>query len=665
VDWYPWGQEAFDAAQHLDRPIFLSIGYATCHWCHVMEQESFEDASIAKELNATFICIKVDREELPEIDSIYMEFAQSMMSGATGWPLNMILTPALQPFFAATYLPAHTLNGMVGLSELIKQIRDVWTSEERKNLELQSAQIVEIFAEHQNIGDADEIYEVEELHEALDFIFKNADPVNGGMKGAPKFPLGYHINFMLNYSAKAKESRALFLAERSLQMMHRGGIYDHLAGGFSRYSTDEKWLLPHFEKMLYDNSFLATAYFEAWKVTKRLEYRNVAEEVVDYILKEMTHSLGGFYSALDADSEGKEGYYYTWRYEEVQKLLGASESRLFCDYYDITEAGNFEGRNILHTNIAMEEFAKRKGFDPLELEALFAEQRNILAKARLLRIPPLKDDKILCSWNGLMIATMAKVVHHKEIHRYSDAAVKAAHFLKEHLWKNGILLRRWRDGEACYEGSLEDYAFLTKGCLALFEANRGSVWLEWALELVAALETHFHNDLGGYYQTSEHQEHIILRKCYYSDGAEPSGNGVHCENLMKLYQITGNDVYLERAERILKAVTPYIEKYPSGYCYHLMNITRYHDKNAATLVIALNSDNHHQEALFEVINNSFIPHKSVVWVHQKDALLLKLIPDLKHQIAQEDKTTLYICHQGVCKKPLTSFSEMLEAIALL
>jgi len=666
IDWYPWGEEAFAVAKELDKPIFLSIGYATCHWCHVMERESFEDPLLAKQMNSVFICIKVDREELPEVDSLYMEFAQSMMAGAAGWPLNLMLTPSLQPFFAATYLPAHTLHGMMGLSEITKQIAEIWSGDERELLEEQSAKIVELFSEHLHFS-GEKLPEKEDLEDAVDFLFKIADPIYGGMKGAPKFPLGYQINFMLRYSAKMKDSRALFIAERTLDMMHRGGIYDHIAGGFSRYSVDEAWFLPHFEKMLYDNSLLAEAYNEAWRATKKASYRQVAEEVLDYVLREMSHPHGGFYSAQDADSEGREGYYYTWLHSEVQSLLGEKESRLFCDFYDVTADGNFEGRNILHTKFSLEEFAAKRALNPKDLEHLFDLQRRVLFDARSERVPPLKDDKILCSWNGLMIAAMAKATHNKNSNRFCDGAVSTALFLKKHLWKekDKILLRRWREGEAKFEAGFEEYAFLISGLISLFEANRGSDWLKWALELAEVTEQTFKSQDGAYFQTSGKDESIILRKCQYSDGAEPSGNAVHCENLLKLYSITYDERYLSSAEAVLKAVDKYIENYPPGYCYHLMNVNRYYDKNAPTIVVALNEDKLYQEALFELINTSFIPHKVVIWRHVDDSVIGNLLPSVASQVPIDGKTTLYICHHGVCKKPLTLFSDMVEAISEL
>lgn len=661
VDWYPWGEEAFKQAIAMDRPIFLSIGYATCHWCHVMEQECFENVDVAQTMNSSFVNIKVDREEHPEIDAIYMEFAQSMMSGAAGWPLNLILTPSLHPFFAATYLPPHSSHGMLGLIELLEQIHEVWNGEDRERIESQAGKIVEIFAHNIHVqGDA--LLDKEAIDDAAELYFKLADPIYGGIKGAPKFPVAYQINFLLHYSAWRKDSRAMFIAERSLEMMRRGGIYDHLGGGFARYSVDERWFQPHFEKMLYDNALLASAYFEAWQATKQKRYWETTEEILNYTLRVLTHPEGGFYSAEDADSEGNEGLFYTWRLEEVQNILGKKEAVHFCEYYDITEEGNFHGRNIMHEPLTLNEFATAKGLNPVDLELLFKIQGQVLAKVREQRVHPFKDDKILTAWNGLMIYAMAQAVNCAAEDNFLMAAQRAARFIKNHLWRDGFLLRRWRDGEGSFEAGLEDYAFLIRGLLALFDAGLGTEWLQWALQLNAILKSDFKSEGGAYYQIRSADENVILRKCLFTDGAEPSGNAVQCENLLKLYQITSEEQYLQDAEDIIKAVAEPLDNYSPGYCFHLMNIGRYYDKQAPLIVIALNSSNEHQRVLFELLHCHFIAHKSVVWLGENDQLLQQMVPLSQEYVPLNGQTTLYICYQGVCQKPLTILSEIQDAI---
>lgn len=661
VDWYPWGKDAFTAAQESDKPIFLSIGYATCHWCHVMERESFENEEVAELMNETFINVKVDREELPEVDSLYMEFAQSMMAGAAGWPLNVILTPELQPFFAATYLPSQNKHGLMGLIDLILRIKEVWQSEDKQHLIEQAKKIVEAFSANMHIV-GDTLPERDQIEDTAEMIFKLADPVFGGMKGVPKFPIGYQSNLMLQYSSMMKDSRALFLVEKTLDMMHRGGIYDHLGGGFSRYSVDEKWLVPHFEKMLYDNALLASAYTEAWQVTKKDLYRIVSEEILDYVLRDMTDPKGGFYSAEDADSEGHEGYFYTWTIDEVRNILGREEAQLFCEFYDVTEEGNFEGRNILNTSFRLEEFALKKGMDPQELASLFSAQKQILWKARERRVHPFKDDKILSSWNGLMIHSMAEAGCAFDEKKYLDGAVKAAQFIKDNMWRNGQLLRRWRDGEALFSAGIDEYAFLIRGLITMFESDCGSEWLDWSIQMTDILKEQFKASEGAFYQTDGRDQHIILRKCLFSDGAEPSGNAIHCENLLRLYQLTLNEDYLTQAEDILKAVKQFIDNYAPGYCYHVMNLMRYYNNHAFTTVIALNSTNQYQKEICQLFSNAYFLHKSIIWRHEGDENLFNRIPFIKNQIPIDKKTTLYICRQGICQKPIVELSEMIEAV---
>lgn len=661
VDWYSWGPEAFEAAKSQDKPIFLSIGYATCHWCHVMEKESFEDAEVAEKMNSTFINIKVDREELPEVDALYMEFAQSMMAGAAGWPLNVILTPDLQPFFAATYLPANANYGLSGLSELIERIKDIWNSEEKVRVTEQAEQIVEIFSRNIMVA-GDRMPEKELIDEAADKLFKMADPAYGGIKGAPKFPIGYQWNFLLHYAAMTDDNRALFLAERTLDMMQRGGIYDHLGGGFSRYSTDEQWLVPHFEKMLYDNAILAFTYLEVWQATQRPFYRTVCEEILNYILRDMTHPEGGFYSAEDADSEGHEGYFYTWTEAEIQNILGKAESLLFCEFYGVTANGNFEGRNILHTSKRLEVFAEEKGMESQELGTLFAMQRQILWKTRKRRISPLKDDKILSSWNGLMIFSMAEAGAAFGNEMYLSAALKAATFIKDHLWVDGKLLRRWRDGEGSFRAGLDEYAYMIKGLLSLFETGCGTKWLELALQMTQILSEQYKGEGGAFYQTDGADHHIILRKVHLADGAEPSGNAIHCENLLRLYLITSEKHYLLEAEDILKAVYPLLENHSPGYSFHALNLIRYYDKNAVTCVIALNDQEKYKNELSQLFYHASIPHRAIVWRSPSDDRLQDLIPFLKTYKPVDNKTTLYLCSQGTCQKPITELSEMITAI---
>src|SRR5581483_9817830 len=520
VDWYPWGQEAFDLAKALDKPIFLSIGYATCHWCHVMEKESFQNVEVAEMMNDAFVNIKVDREELPHVDNLYMELAQALMSSSGGWPLNLVLTPELKPFFAATYLPPVNRRGMVGMGQFIQSIKHLWTTEDRKHLIDQADKIVKIFERSSQPCGA--VLPTEEsLSNAVEILYGLVDPVYGGMKGKPKFPWGYQSCFLLQYSKVKGDSRALFCAELTLDKMLRGGIYDQIGGGFSRYAVDERWMIPHFEKMLYDNAILARTYLAGWKYLKKESYKSACEEILNYVLREMTHPQGGFYSAEDADSEGQEGMFYTWSFEEIHEVLSEEEAQVFCRYYGVTPQPNFEGRSVLYIPYPLEEFAEMHGVPLEKLKTLLSQSREKLMQRRQKREHPFKDDKIIVSWNGLMIDVMSAASQALGKSEFKEAAVKAARFIKEHLWKECRLLRRWREGEGRFAAGLDDYAFLIKGLITLFEEGCGSEWLIWAIELTGVLEKEFKAPEGAFYYAAEDQT-LMVRKCEYYDGAEPS-----------------------------------------------------------------------------------------------------------------------------------------------
>jgi len=627
VDWYPWGEEAFELARKEDKPIFLSIGYATCHWCHVMEKESFENSDVAKTMNETFINVKVDREELPQVDNFYMEFAQAMMSTPGGWPLNVLLTPDLKPFFAVTYLPPRERKGIMGLIEFCGQINSLWHSEEKNNLMDQADQLLEIM-EHSFQTKGEELPDEIQIFNAAQSLFSVADENYGGIKGEPKFPLGYQAEFLLQYAKAKKESRALYFVEVTLDNMYKGGIYDHLGGGFSRYCTDEKWQIPHFEKMLYDNAILAKTYFQSWKYTKKESYKKVCDETIAYVLREMTHPEGGFYSAEDADSDGHEGLFYTWDYNEIQEIL-KEDTEKFCNAFGVTKEGNFEGRNVLHLENSDEGLENCK-------KALFERRSK--------RNHPFKDDKILSSWNGLMIDALACV-------GYTDAAVKAADFIYKNLWKEGRLLRRFREGDSRFRAGLDEYAFMIKGLLSLYEAGMGDRFFQWALEMTKILESEFKAEGGAFYQTDS-QDTLLFRKCDFYDGAEPSGNGVHLENLLRLYQATADEHFLNQAEDILKAAEEFMETFPPGTSYHYMGLQRYYDTDAPTIAIALDESRTLEKEIKEMLSTRFCPHAFIRWNP----------PDKK---PIDGQTTVYFCTQGVCNDPLIKKEDIVQAISKL
>lgn len=664
VDWHPWGEEAFRKAREEDKPIFLSIGYATCHWCHVMEKESFENQEVANSLNQAFICIKVDREELPEVDQLYMDFAQAIMSSSAGWPLNVFLTPQLFPFFATTYLPPKSTHEMPGIVELVDQIHELWKGEGKEKIIDQAQQIVEVFQSAVLVYGSD-LPDKKYTTLAVDSLLKHSDTVYGGLKGAPKFPMGYQHTLMMHYSYLENDSRPMFIVEKTLDMMYRGGIYDHLGGGFSRYSVDEQWLVPHFEKMLYDNALLAESYCDAWKATKRPLYKKVSCDILDYVLNHLTSPEGGFYSAEDADSEGEEGKFYTWTIDEIERVLGEDDAELFCQVFGVTSIGSFEGKNILHLPSSLQEVAADQGFEFQALESKIDLLRQKLYQHREKRVHPFKDDKILSSWNGLMIHAMIEAGKAFNEPRFVNAAVNAAMFIFERLWQEGALYRRYREGAVDYRAGLDEYAFMIRACLALFEAGCGTRWIKWAMEMEEILRGSFKAEGGAFYQTDGTDPNLILRQCQFSDGAEPSGNAVHCENLMKLAMMTYDPRYKQQAEDILKTAKGFIEGHSPGYCFHYRNILRFYQVNAPTIVVALNTNNDNRNELERIFFETYLPHRTIIWSESNNKELFEWIPSVKGQPAVNGRTTVYICHDRVCEKPLVDLDEIKESIGKL
>jgi uncharacterized protein YyaL (SSP411 family) len=567
IDWYPWGEEAFQKATETDRPIFLSIGYATCHWCHVMEREAFSNPKIGQFLNDHFVSIKVDREEHPEVDNLYMDFAQIISGGVGGWPLNLVLTPDLKPLLAATYLP------VTQMLELLAQVQEVWESPSRRELILESDRLLEVFGQSAN-ATGDKLPTLQTAQNAVDVFFQLADPIYGGLRGEPKFPLGFQIEFLLLWSKFRADSRALFYVTLTLDSMQRGGIYDHLGGGFARYAVDEEWIVPHFEKMLYDNAILSRAYTQGWKFTDNPLYLQTAKETLDYMIRDLRSPLGGFFSGEDADTEGKEGLFYTWTPDEIQKCLSEEDADLFCSFYDVTSLGNFEGRNVLHIDLPLDEFAKAAQMPLEEVEKGLIKVKKTVFEKREKRSRPLRDEKVLASWNGLAIDALAfGGVAFKEP-KYLEAAKQAVEFIQKELWKNGRLQHRWCEGESRFNGLLEDYAFLIKGLLTLFEAEQEKSYLTWAIELANVLEKEFKEIDGAFYQT-DGENNLPIRKCDFYDGAEPSGNAVHTENLLRLYGLTQDNRFLKQAEDILKAARPMMEQIAPSIFYHLIGLLRF------------------------------------------------------------------------------------------
>ncbi|MBU3219384.1 thioredoxin domain-containing protein [Clostridium algidicarnis] len=558
VDWYGWSEEAFEKARTEDKPIFLSIGYSTCHWCHVMAHESFEDEEVANILNNYFVSIKVDREERPDIDSVYMSVCQAMTGGG-GWPLNLFLTKDKKPFYAGTYFPKTSKYNQTGFIEILESINNVWVG--NKDHVLTTAdQVVNTLKEH---GE-DESFDISKniLSEGFQSFLNSFDAVFGGFSKAPKFPSPHNLSYLLSYYKDTREKRALEMVEITLKSMYKGGIFDHIGFGFSRYSVDEKWLVPHFEKMLYDNALLAIAYIETYEITKDNIYKEVAEKILTYILRDMTSKEGGFYCGEDADSEGVEGKFYLWDFAELYKVLNMEEANLFIKYYGIQREGNFEGRNI--PNLIGEEL---EDLDKPDLKEKLENIRRKLFDYREKRIHPHKDDKILTSWNGLMIAAFAKAgrVFHED--KYKDASIKALEFIFSKLQRaDGRLLARFRDGESRYLAYLDDYAFIIWVLIETYEVTKAFSYVEKALELNKQMIDLFKDkEKGGLFLYGNDSEKLILRPKDIYDGAIPSGNGVAAMNMLRLSKITGDVKLKDEAESIFKVFGDSINKIPRAH----------------------------------------------------------------------------------------------------
>jgi len=569
VDWYPWGPEALARARAEDRPIFLSIGYSACHWCHVMERESFEDEETARLLNESFVPVKVDREERPDLDEIYMTATQ-LFSGSGGWPMSVFLTPDLQPFFAGTYFPPEDRFGRPGFKTVLRALAKVWR-ERRDDVLRQAEELTRAVREVLAAKSAPARLDTERIARAVDSFRRDFDAVHGGFGGAPKFPPHGRLALILREYRRRPLPEIGGMAEITLDRMARGGIYDHIGGGFARYSVDERWLVPHFEKMLYDNAQLAPLYVEAAQAFGRADFRRVAIQTLDFWLREMTHPEGGFFSALDADSEGEEGKYYLWTPAEVIEALGEEDGRLFCRAFDITQAGNFEHRSIPNLlGAGWGDLARLEGMSEADFVARVDRMLLTLREVRSRRVPPARDEKILTAWNGLMIRALAIAGRELPEPRYVAAAARAAEFLLHHLRREGRLLVTWRDGEAKLPGYLDDYAFLAVGLLELHAATGEGRWLDEARALVDQLDAHFWDEEGGgYFFTADDHETLIVRAKRPQDGATPSGMAFAAWALTRLATLTGDLSYRARAERTLTAYAEQIERYPSAFAWML------------------------------------------------------------------------------------------------
>ncbi len=668
VDWYPWGEEAFERARLEDKPVFLSIGYATCHWCHVMEHESFEDTNVAALMNATFVCIKVDREERPDIDAIYMAVTQ-VMTGHGGWPMTVIMTWDKKPFFTGTYFPKHNMGGRPGMLDLVPAIDDAWKN--RKEEVLRSANdITSAFQKKPMTTDAAPMDE-SVLDAAYSMFRSQFDNRYAGFGNAPKFPTAHNLSFLLRYWKRRNNSDALSMVERTLKAMRQGGVYDHAGFGFHRYSTDARWFLPHFEKMLYDQAMIAIAYTEAFQATQNPSYKKTAEEIFTYVLRDITDPAGGFYSAEDADSEGVEGKFYLWTLREIEDVLG-DDAAFFCKVFNATADGNyyeeatreFTGTNILHLNKDWDVLAHENGLSETDFTRKIETLRQKLFAVRKERIHPLKDDKILTDWNGLMIAALAKGAQAFDDPDYAKAAAKAADFILSKLrTPDGRLLKRYRLGEAGLPAHLDDYAFMIWGLLELYEAAFEIKYLKSAMELQNTMNDLFlDKEEGGYFLTASDAELMITRPKEIYDGAVPSGNSVAALNLIRLNRITGREEFARIAEEIGKCFSEQIAKVPMLYAQFLMAFDFELGPSHEVVLVGDLGDRNLQNML-EAIRSRFVPNKVVLYKTSSSSELAAIAPYTESLAMRNGKATAYICSNFACSAPTNEVEEIIKQLS--
>ena len=655
VDWYPWSQEALEKAKAEDKPIFLSIGYSSCHWCHVMEEECFNDQQVADLLNEAFVCIKVDREERPDLDAAYMAVCQAMGRNC-GWPLNIMLTSKLNPFYAASYIPKFSRAGLVGMLDLVPQIMKIWKGQ-RVQLEVVGVDIKSRI-EYLEKRSAQQSLGKEVLRDTFECLTLDFDKENGGFGTSPKFPTPHKLMFLMHYYSRTKETKALAMAEQTLRQMRLGGIFDQIGLGFHRYSTDPQWLVPHFEKMLYDQALLTLAYVEAYQVTKAGKFKITAKETIDYCIRDLFSPECGFFSAQDADSEGEEGKYYLWTMQEVMDTLEPADADLAVHLFGLKADGNFPnsgGQNILHLAEPLDELATYKGLTLDDLIMRLGKIQHILFEVRKTRVPPAIDDKVLTDWNGLMIAALAKAGGIFNEQKYIDAAKKTADFILSRLFKEGVLYHRFAKGEAAIDGFLDDYAFLTWGLIELYEAIFEDKYIQAAAVLTKTMVAKFWDDKNsGFYHTQTNEAGLPKLKQLY-DGANPSGNSVALYNLLRLSRLTNELPYDTMATQMTKTFAQEVEGAPEAYTFFLLAYDfLIGPSNSVTLV----GEQAHEDIaeMLDALKKRYLPTTIV---------LIKSPEKSAFDYQQIDgKATAYVCRDQMCLPPTNNVSQMLEHLGV-
>ncbi len=653
VDWYPWGEEAFSKAKSEGKPIFLSIGYSSCHWCHVMKRESFEDKETAKILNEKFIPIKLDREERPDIDEIYMK-AVILISGHGGWPLSVFLTPDLQPFFGGTYYPPEDRYGLPSFKTVLAKIIYLWQTkkdEVETTSNITATRLKEEFRKFE--GKLTDF----PLDAAYSMLTSQFDSLYGGFNRAPKFPNPSILFFLIRYYSRTKKTPALDMVTKTLTSMANGGIYDHLAGGFHRYSVDQYWNTPHFEKMLYDNALLSMVYLKAWQTTKNPFFKDIAKQTLDWTIKEMKNTQGGFYSSQDAESEGEEGTYYTWTKDEVIKTLGQRDEEIFSKHYGVTGEGNFEKqRNILHVTKKTKEIALELGISENNIIQIINKSKKKLLKQRNNRIKPATDDKILTSWNGMIISALAKAYQILEDKQYLRAAEETANFIINNLLNGDELFRRWRDGEAAIEGLLEDYAFMVMGLIDLYESNFDVSKIETAIKLNQAMIDRFMDkDDYGFFSTKHDKTDIITRVKDAYDGATLSANGVATLNLAKISEFTLDENMRSLANKTVLAFWDGLDSNPERYSQMLCALDFLIGKPKE--IVLIGKIDEFKDTLRE-IRQTLIPNKVIAHTSYNQDKITKIIPILKGKTPINNEATIYICQNHTCKQPVKDIDSL-------